>query len=129
MQSKILMQPSKVLTEKDCYEELVRVVRIYCYQAVAWEETDFFRDWVKNILNQISEYSPAPDQPEKYPAYKELRRKAGEFVREPAESPARVMIRREEMREALEKAEAIGGLRVRARKPKTQENPEKKANG
>lgn len=43
----IVMPKSKALTEKECYEELVRIVKIYCYQAVVRDEIDFFRWWVK----------------------------------------------------------------------------------
>ena len=75
----ILKPKSKALTEKDCYEELTRIIKIYCYQAVVREEIDFFRWWVKNVLTQLSEYASSPDEPEKYPAYKELRRKASEL--------------------------------------------------
>lgn len=99
----ILKPKSKALTEKDCYEELARIIKIYCYQAVVREEIEFFRWWVKNVLTQLSEYASSPDEPEKYPAYKELRRKASEFVREPAEDPSRVMIQRTELKAALEK--------------------------
>lgn len=81
----ILKPKSKALTEKDCYEELARIIKIYCYQAVVREEIEFFRWWVKNVLTQLSEYAPSPEEPGKYPAYKELLRKASEFVREPAE--------------------------------------------
>ena len=103
---KELLKPkSKALTEKDCYEELARIIKIYCYQAVVREEIEFFRWWVKNVLTQLSEYASSPDEPEKYPAYKELRRKASEFVREPAEDPSRVMIQRTELKAALENAE------------------------
>ena len=28
----ILKPKSKALTEKDCYEELARIIKIYCYQ-------------------------------------------------------------------------------------------------
>ena len=101
----ILKPKSKALTEKDCYEELTRIIKIYCYQAVVREEIDFFRWWVNNVLTQLSEYASSPDEPEKYPAYKELRRKASEFVREPAEDPSRVMIQRTELKAALENAE------------------------
>ena len=101
----ILKPKSKALTEKDCYEELARIIKIYCYQAVVREEIEFFRWWVKNVLTQLSEYASSPDEPEKYPAYKELRRKASEFVREPAEDPSRVMIQRTELKAALENAE------------------------
>ena len=94
----ILKPKSKALTEKDCYEELVRIIKIYCYQAVVREEIDFFRRWVKNVLTQLSEYASSPDEPEKYPAYKELRRKASEFVWESAEDPSRVMIQRAELK-------------------------------
>ena len=69
------MTKSKALTEKECYEELVRIVKIYCYQAVVREEIDFFRWWLKNVLTRLSEYAATPDNTEKYPAYKELRRK------------------------------------------------------
>ena len=91
------------------------------------EEIEFFRRWVKNVLTQLSEYASSPDEPEKYPAYKELRRKASEFVREPAEDPSRVMIQRTELKAALENAEKAGGFRARSRKPRTQEKPEKQA--
>ena len=91
------------------------------------EEIGFFRWWVKNVLTQLSEYASSPDEPEKYPAYKELRRKASEFVREPAEDPSRVMSQRTELKAALENAEKAGGFRVRSRKPRTQEKPEKQA--
>ena len=124
----ILKPKSKALTEKDCYEELARIIKIYCYQAVVREEIEFFRWWVKNVLAQLSGYASSPDEPEKYPAYKELRRKASEFVREPAEDPSRVMIQRAELKAALENAEKAGGFRVRSRKPRTQEKPEKQAN-
>ena len=123
----ILRPKSKTPTEKECYEELVKVIRIYCYQAVVREEIEFFRWWVKNILTQLSEYASSPDEPEKYPAYKELRRKASEFVRELAEDPSRVMSQRTELKAALENAEKAGGFRVRSRKPRTQEKPEKQA--
>ena len=102
-------------------------MRIYCYQSVVKEEIDFFRKWLKNILTQLSEYASSPDEPEKYPAYKELRRKASEFVWEPAEDPSRVMMQRAELKSALEDAEKAGGLRSRPRKPRTQEKPEKQA--
>lgn len=123
----ILRAKSKTPTEKECYEELVKVIRIYCYQSVVKEEIDFFRKWLKNILTQLSEYASSPDEPEKYPAYKELRRKASEFVWEPAEDPSRVMMQRAELKSALEDAEKAGGLRSRPRKPRTQEKPEKQA--
>ena len=123
----ILRPKSKTPTEKECYEELVKVIRIYCFQAVVREEIEFFRWWVKNILTQLSEYASSPDEPEKYPAYKELRRKASEFVRELAEDPSRVMSQRTELKAALENAEKAGGFRVRSRKPRTQEKPEKQA--
>ena len=106
----ILKPKSKALTEKDCYEELARIIKIYCYQAVVREEIEFFRWWVKNVLTQLSEYASSPDEPEKYPAYKELRRKASEFVREPAEDPSRVMIQRTELKAALENAEKGAGF-------------------
>lgn len=99
----ILKPKSKALTEKDCYEELTRIIKIYCYQAVVREEIDFFRWWVNNVLTQLSEYASSPDEPEKYPAYKELLRKASEFVREPTEDPSRVMSQRTELKAALEK--------------------------
>ena len=121
----ILKPKSKALTEKDCYEELARIIKIYCYQAVVREEIGFFQKWLKNILTQLSEYAPSPEDPGKYPAYKELRRKASEFVREPAEDPSRVMMQRAELKSALEEAEKAGGLRSRPRKPRTQEKPEK----
>ena len=125
---KELLKPkSKALTEKDCYEELARIIKIYCYQAVVREEIEFFRWWVKNVLTQLSEYASSPDEPEKYPAYKELLRKANEFVREPAEDPSRVMMQRAELKAALEDAEKAGGLRSRPRRPRTQEKPEKQA--
>lgn len=38
----ILKPKSKALTEKDCYEELARIIKIYCYQAVVREEIEFF---------------------------------------------------------------------------------------
>ena len=123
----ILKPKSKAPTEKECYEELARALRIYCYQSVVKEEIDFFRKWLKNILTQLSEYASSPDEPEKYPAYKELRRKASEFVWEPAEDPSRVMMQRAELKAALENAEKAGGLRSRPRKPRTQEKPEKQA--
>ena len=91
------------------------------------EEIEFFRRWVKNVLTQLSEYASSPDEPEKYPAYKELRRKASEFVREPAVDPSRVMSQRTELKAALENAEKAGGFRARSRKPRTQEKPEKQA--
>lgn len=125
----ILKPKSKAPTEKECYEELARIIKIYCYQAVVREEIEFFRWWIKNVLTQISEYAATPDSSEKYPAYKELRRKASEFVREPAEDPSRVMIQRTELKAALENAEKAGGFRARSRKPRTQEKPEKQANG
>ena len=53
----IAMPKSKALTEKECYEELVRIVKIYCYQAVVREEIDFFRWWLKNVLTRLSEYA------------------------------------------------------------------------
>lgn len=124
----ILKPKSKALTEKDCYEELARIIKIYCYQAVVREEIEFFRWWVKNVLTQLSEYAPSPEEPGKYPAYKELLRKASEFVREPAEDPSRVMSQRTELKAALENAEKAGGFRARSRKPRTQEKPEKQAN-
>ena len=99
----ILRAKSKTPTEKECYEELVKVIRIYCYQSVVREEIGFFQKWLKNILMQLSEYASSPDEPEKYPAYKELRRKASEFVREPTEDPSRVMSQRTELKAALEK--------------------------
>ena len=123
----ILKPKSKAPTEKECYEELARALRIYCYQSVVKEEIDFFRKWLKNILTQLSEYASSPDVPEKYPAYKELRRKASEFVWELAEDPSRVMMQRAELKSALEDAEKAGGLRSRPRKPRTQEKPEKQA--
>lgn len=125
----ILKPKSKTLTEKECYEELVRIVKIYCYQAVVREEIDFFRWWLKNVLTRLSEYASLRDNTEKYLAYKELRRKASEFVREPTEDPSRVMIQRAELKAALECAEKAGGLRMRSRKPRTKEKPEKQANG
>ena len=125
----ILKPKSKAPTEKECYEELARIIKIYCYQAVVREEIEFFRWWIKNVLTQISEYAATPDSSEKYPAYKELRRKASEFVREPAEDPSRVMSQRTELKAALENAEKAGGFRARSRKPRTQEKPEKQANG
>ena len=123
------MPKSKALTEKECYEELARIIKIYCYQAVVREEIDFFRWWLKNVLTRLSGYAASPDEPDKYPAYKELRRKASEFVREPAEDPSRVMMQRAELKAALENAEKAGGLRMRSRKPRRQEKPEKQANG
>lgn len=123
----ILKPKSKAPTEKECYEELARALRIYCYQSVVKEEIDFFRKWLKNILTQLSEHASSPDEPEKYPAYKELRRKASEFVWELAEDPSRVMMQRAELKSALEDAEKAGGLRSRPRKPRTQEKPEKQA--
>ncbi|MFQ9423425.1 MAG: hypothetical protein ACLR3U_05370 [Christensenellaceae bacterium] len=123
----ILKPKSKAPTEKECYEELARIIKIYCYQAVVREEIEFFRWWIKNVLTQISEYAATPDSSEKYPAYKELRRKASEFVREPAEDPSRVMIQRTELKAALENAEKAGGFRARSRKPRTQEKLEKQA--
>ena len=124
---KLLKLKSKALTEKDCYEELTRIIKIYCYQAVVREEIDFFRWWLKNVLTRLSEYAATPDNTEKYPAYKELRRKASEFVYEAAEDPSRVMIQRTELKAALENAEKAGGFRARSRKPRTQEKPEKQA--
>ena len=129
MENIVLSPKQKELTEKECYEELVRIVKIYCYQAVVRDEIDFFRWWVKNVLTRLSEYAATPDNSEKYPAYKELRRKASEFVREPAEDPSRVMMQRAELKAALECAEKAGGLRMRSRKPRTKEKPEKQANG
>lgn len=123
----ILKPKSKAPTEKECYEELARIIKIYCYQAVVREEIEFFRWWIKNVLTQISEYAATPDSSEKYPAYKELRRKASEFVREPAEDPSRVMSQRTELKAALENAEKAGGFRARSRKPRTQEKLEKQA--
>ena len=123
----ILKPKSKAPTEKECYEELARIIKIYCYQAVVREEIEFFRWWIKNVLTQISEYAATPDSSEKYPAYKELRRKASECVREPAEDPSRVMIQRTELKAALENAEKAGGFRARSRKPRTQEKLEKQA--
>ena len=123
----ILKPKSKALTEKDCYEELARIIKIYCYQAVVREEIEFFRWWVKNVLTQLSEYTPSPEEPGKYPAYKELLRKANEFVRESAEDPSRVMMQRAGLKSALEDAEKAGGLRSRPRRPRTQEKPEKQA--
>lgn len=123
----ILKPKSKALTEKDCYEELARIIKIYCYQAVVREEIEFFRWWVKNVLTQLSEYASSPDEPGKYPAYKELLRKANEFIREPAEDPSRVMMQRAELKAALENAAKAGGVRVRPRKSRTQEKPEKQA--
>lgn len=123
----ILKPKSKALTEKDCYEELARIIKIYCYQAVVREEIEFFRWWIKNVLAQLSGYASSPDEPGKYPAYKELLRKANEFVREPAEEPSRVMMQRAELKAALENAEKAGGLRSRPKKPRTQEKPEKQA--
>lgn len=121
----ILSAKSKTPTEKECYEELVKVIRIYCYQSVVREEIGFFQKWLKNILTRLSEYAPSPEEPGKYPAYKEVLRKANEFVREPAEDPSRVMIQRAELKSALEEAEKAGGLRSRPRKPRTQEKLEK----
>ena len=123
----ILRAKSKTPTEKECYEELVKVIRIYCYQSVVREEIGFFQKWLKNILTQLSEYAPSPEDPGKYPAYKELRRKASEFVREPAEDPSRVIMQRAELKAALKDAEKAGGLRSRPRRPRTQEKPEKQA--
>ena len=123
----ILRAKSKPPTEKECYEELVKVIRIYCYQSVIREEIGFFQKWLKNILMQLSEYAPSPEEPGKYPAYKELLHKANEFVREPAEDPSRVMMQRAELKSALEDAEKAGGLRSRPRRPRTQEKPEKQA--
>ena len=125
----ILRLKSKTPTEKECYEELVKVIRIYCYQSVVREEIGFFQKWLKNILTQLSEYTPSPEEPGKYPAYKELLRKANELVRESAEDPSRVMSQRTELKAALENAEKAGGFRARSRKPRTQEKPEKQANG
>lgn len=42
MENIVLSPKQKELTEKECYEELVRIVKIYCYQAVVREEIDFF---------------------------------------------------------------------------------------
>ena len=123
----ILKLKSKAPTEKECYEELVRVVRIYCYQSIVREEIEFFQKWLKNILTQLSKYDLSSDMSGKYPAYKELRRKASEFVREPAEDPSRVMIQRAELKSVLENAEKAGGLQAWPRKPSTQEKPEKQA--
>ena len=103
------------------------MIRIYCYQSVVREEIEFFQKWLKNILTQLSEYTPSPDEPGKYPAYKELLRKANEFIREPAEDPSRVMMQRAELKAALENAAKAGGVRVRPRKSRTQEKPEKQA--
>ena len=127
MRDKVIRQPKKKPTEKECYAELARAVRIYCYQAIVREDLGFFRFWLGNILKQLSEYAPAPEEPGKYPAYKELLRKASEFVREPAEDPSRVMIQRAELKAALENVEKTGGLRSRPRKPGTQKKPEKQA--
>ena len=127
MENIVLSPKQKELTEKECYEELARIIKIYCYQAVVREEIDFFRWWVKNVLTRLSEYAVSPDNPEKYPAYKELRRKASEFVRELAEEPSRVMMQRAELKAALESAEKAGGLRVRSRQPRKQEKPKKQA--
>lgn len=127
MRDKVIRQRKKKPTEKECYAELARAVRIYCYQAVVHEEIGFFRRWVGDVLKQLEEYTPAPEEPGKYPAYKELLRKTGEFVREPAEDPSRVMIQRAELKAVLENAEKSGGLRSRPRKPRTQEKPEKQA--
>ena len=80
-------------------------------------------------MTRLSEYAASPDEPEKYPAYKELRWKASEFVYEAAEDPSRVMMQRAELKAALECAEKAGGLRMRSRKPRTQEKPGKQANG
>lgn len=110
MENIVLSPKQKELTEKECYEELVRIVKIYCYQAVVRDEIDFFRWWVKNVLTRLSEYAATPDNSEKYPAYKELRRKASEFVREPAEDPSRVMMQRAELKAALESAEKAGAF-------------------
>lgn len=129
MENIVLSPKQKELTEKECYEELVRIVKIYCYQAVVRDEIDFFRWWLKNVLTRLSEYAATPDNSEKYPAYKELRRKASEFVYEAAEDPSRVMMQRAELKAALECAEKAGGLRMRSRKPRTKEKPEKQANG
>ena len=123
----ILRLKSKTPTEKECYEELVKVIRIYCYQSVVREEIGFFQKWLKNILMQLSEYAPSPEEPGKYQAYKELLRKANEFIREPAEDPSRVIMQRAELKAALKDAEKAGGLRSRPRRPRTQEKPEKQA--
>ena len=52
-----------------------------------------------------------------------------DFEPEAAEDSSRVMIQRTELKAALENAEKAGGFRVRSRKPRTQEKPEKQANG
>lgn len=41
MRDKVIRQPKKKPTEKECYAELARAVRIYCYQAVVHEEIGF----------------------------------------------------------------------------------------
>lgn len=43
MENIVLSPKQKEPTEKECYEELVRIVKIYCYQVVVREEIDFFR--------------------------------------------------------------------------------------
>lgn len=49
MRDKVIRQRKKKPTEKECYAELARAVRIYCYQAIVREELGFFRFWLGNI--------------------------------------------------------------------------------
>ena len=47
----ILRPKSKTPTEKECYEELVKVIRIYCYQSVVREEIEFFSEVAEKYLD------------------------------------------------------------------------------
>lgn len=123
----ILRAKSKTPTEKECYEELVKSDTNILLSVGNTGRNRIFSEVAENILMQLSEYAPSPEEPGKYPAYKELLRKANEFVREPAEDPSRVMMQRAGLKSALEDAEKAGGLRSRPRRPRTQEKPEKQA--
>lgn len=105
MRDKVIRQRKKKPTEKECYAELVRAVRIYCYQAVVHEEIGFFRRWVGNILKQLEEYTPAPGKADRYAAYEGLKCQAYNFVNGGEDMPEELFVRRIGMRRALEKAE------------------------
>ena len=105
MRDKVIRQPKKKPTEKECYAELARAVRIYCYQAVVHEEIGFFRRWVGDVLKQLEEYTPAPGKADRYAAYEELKFQAYNFVNGGEDMPEELFGRRIGMRRALEKAE------------------------
>lgn len=105
MRDKVIRQPKKKPTERECYAELARAVRIYCYQAIVREELGFFRFWLGNILKQLEEYTPAPGKQNRYAAYEDLKIQAYIFVNGGEDMPEELFVRRIGMRRALEKAE------------------------